>query len=283
MDILANLLNTFITGLGFGAADIAGKSSDALDFMLPNPDLIANWEWLYGGMTALGLVIGTAMFGVSLIAASFNTDAKRLLQAVVGIVICAISGPAVMATYTLFRQPIITAADKIYELGTKDYFASLDSFGDTSIGLIAMTVALVTMAVAAGVLGFGMILSIMFSPIICALAVFRGGMDAVKKWARTFVGLLFAPIITSIGVTIAFMVAGQFVSWNSYAVVVAGTGLMMAATAPFVVLSRLQSLGLGEGGSQNDTASSWLSKSSSTASQHMQRRASKAAVAKVAV
>lgn len=260
-DILLTLFQNLIPTDQLGAV-----LTDASQYMLPKPEAFSGdgaYEKLWSWLALLGLVVGAGLFGFAVLAAGGLGDARRLVQAVGGLAVCTVAGPATLALYTILRDPMIDSAALVAGTATKTLVRDLVSAPSAEQGLLSavcILVGVVGYTIAAGILGFGMILAIIAAPVAVAFTVFRAGMSIAVRWAVTFVGLLFAPLVAAIGLAItAGIVAGA--SWSPTSWVVAATGMLMAGAAPFVILSRLQALGLpdiaagrGNGGAARGTA-----------------------------
>lgn len=249
LDILGDVLLKLLQGL-IPMDQVGDALSEASNYMLPAPADFTD-ATRYGSlvvwMAALGLAVGAGLFGFAVLAAGGLGDARRLVQAVGGLAMCAVAGPATLAVYTLLRDPINdSAARVITDAMTRlllDTTSGTPGSGQTLLSAMCVVTGVVGFTVAAGILGFGTVLTVILAPVAVAVTVFRGGMSVAIRWAVTFIGLMFAPLIAAFGLAITAGITAS-ATWSPASWIVAMTGMLMSGAAPFVVLSRLQALGL---------------------------------------
>lgn len=247
IDILGKILITLFSGIV--PTDQIGKTiMYSAQYMLPDPAPLlpgGEWFWLPAALGALGATVAAGLFAFATIIAGSLGDARRLIQAVGGVTVSFVAGPAAMYVYGVLRDPMLASANAVAGQAAKTLAgdALTSTVAQGVLSLLAMVIGVVGMTIAAGILGFAVILTLLLTPLVTALAVFRAGVGVAVRWAVTLVGLMFAPLIASVGLAItAIIVAGA--SWSATSWVVAGTGMLMSGAAPFIVLARLQTLGL---------------------------------------
>ncbi len=245
IDVLGPLLRAFFGNSGLDA--LQKITNDAPGYMLPDPALLTgSWAWLVGFMAALGGVIGLIFFGVAAISAGTLGDARKLGQSVMGIMACAVAMPATLAIYAMLRGPMIDTAHAILSAQAVTSWAeAAEKAGQSeTIAIIATFASCLALALAAGVLGFGMLLALLFAPIAVAFSVFASGSRITIKWIATTIVLLFAPVIAAVGIAITSIVVGS-AGYGPTGWVVTFSGIAMSAAAPFLVLSRVGDFGGG--------------------------------------
>ncbi len=254
LDVLGPLLRAFFGNTGLD--QLQKVTFDAAGYMLPDPVLLTgSWAWLVTFMTALGAVIGLIFFGVAAIAAGTIGDARKLGQAALGICACAVAMPATLAVYGMLRGPMIDTAHAILSAQAVTAWseAAQKAGGSDTIAIIATFASCLALSLAAGVLGFGMLLALLFAPVAVAFSVFTGGSRLTVKWLATIVVLLFSPVIAAVGIAITSIVVST-AGFGPTGWVVTFSGIAMSAAAPFLVLSRLSDFGGGAAAQRGNAA-----------------------------
>ena len=254
IDVLGPLLRAFFGNTGLDK--LQQVTSDAAGYMLPDPALLTgSWGWLVAFMAALGGVIGLIFFGFATIAAGTVGDARKLGQAAFGICACAVAMPVTLAGYGVLRGPMIDTAHAILSAQAVTAWAEAAEKASASdtIAIIATFASCVALSLAAGVLGFGMLLALLFAPIAVGFSVFTGGTRITIKWLATTVVLLFAPVIAAVGIAITSIIVGT-AGYGPTGWVVTFSGIAMSAAAPFLVLTRLGDFGGGTAAHRGNSA-----------------------------
>lgn len=253
IDVLGPLLRAFFGDSGLVA--LQQTTADAFGYMLPDPAVLTGqWAWLFGFTAALGAAIGMIFFGIAVISAGTFGDGRKLGQSIVGIVAVAVSAPATMALYVMLRQPILDTAALIRDNQAVTAWATAaeQAVGGDTIAIIMIFASSLALALAAGVLGFGMVLALLFAPIACAFAIFTGGRSITVKWLATTIVLMMSPIIAAIGIAVTAIVVGS-AGFGPTGWVVTFSGIAMTAAAPFLILARVGDFG-AQGAAQRGNA-----------------------------
>lgn len=254
-NLVQTLFEKLLEAMGFDISILGVLLGNAPSYMLPSLSAITSGiPLVWAGMVALGLAVGTTFFLIAVINGMYRGRPQLLIQACAGLVLCVVAGPLTLALYGALREVCVASGNwMIGASAINTWSASLNGAiaGNNLTGAatpllaqLALLVGVVGLAVAAGVLGFGTVLMILFSPVVAAFAIFRSGTGILVKYLTGFVGVLLAPIAAGLGLA-ATGVLVNVAGWSWVGIITVATGILMSAAAPFLVIGRLQQFGAG--------------------------------------
>ena len=214
------------------------------------PDLTSlagggSWAWLMTGTIGLGLVIGLWFTLPVVISAIASGDARTLAQAFGGLIAAAAAGPCALWFAAQVREPVIATAAGIISTAGLDGVLRAQTVDAGLFALLMTTLALIAYVLAGLIASYTYIFITLLAPIAAASLVMRAGVSTFGKWLSWFAALSLGPVWAALGLAVAIMMSAaaptpvQPVAW--------AVGVILAALAPFTVLSLAARITIGGG------------------------------------
>ncbi len=206
---------------------------------------------------ALGIVIGVWYLIPTVILAMSTGNVTGIARAVVGLGLTAASGPTVLWTANLLRQPVVDTAQGLWAwISVGSILDSLESniggaVVQTLITAFMMMIAGLVYVLAGFIASYSYLFVVLLAPIAFAGLIMKGGAQTFIKWLVAFLSLMFAPIWAVIGLGAASIMAQS--SPPGLVPIAIPIGLILAAFAPFTAIVLINKY-VPHGGGSSDSA-----------------------------